>query len=313
MRLGLSSLRMTLAGLGVVVLAASAAAQPGRVGGIVRDEKGEPVKGATITAENENIGSSFTATTDDKGRFTIIGLRSGTWRFIAQAPGFAAEGGEMAVRTGNPNPPIAFTLKHTGPAWTGAMAGISAKDLQADLSAADVLFNQQKWDEAISAYRAIMSKTPALSVVNLQIAAAYRKKKDFDNAIAAYNALLSIDPKSDKAVVGIGETNLERGDAKAAEDSLMKAASSPSAGREVFYSLAELKNATKEPEEASKWYEKASASDPSWGKPLYKLGLLALNRGDKQNAAKMFDRAIAVDPVSPEAALAKAALDSLNR
>ena len=63
---------------------------------------GKPIKGATITAENANIGSSFTATTDDKGRFTIIGLRAGTWRFIAQAPGFAAEGGADAGAHGQP-------------------------------------------------------------------------------------------------------------------------------------------------------------------------------------------------------------------
>ena len=39
-----------------------------------------------------------------QGRFTIIGLRAGSWRFIAQAPGFAPEGGQMAVRTGSPEP-----------------------------------------------------------------------------------------------------------------------------------------------------------------------------------------------------------------
>ena len=35
-----------------------------------------------------------------------------------------------------------------------------------------------------------MAKAPALSVINLQIAAAYRNKKDYDGAIAAYNELL---------------------------------------------------------------------------------------------------------------------------
>ena len=36
-------------------------------------------------------------------------------------------------------------------------------------------------------------------------------------------------------------TNAERGDAKAAEDSLLRAAESANAGREVYYSLAEVK------------------------------------------------------------------------
>ena len=39
-----------------------------------------------------------------------------------------------------------------------------------------------------------MAKAPALSVINLQIAAAYRNKKEYDNAIAAYNDLLKVDP-----------------------------------------------------------------------------------------------------------------------
>ncbi len=36
-----------------------AAAQAGRVGGIVKDDKGEPIKGATVTAENPNIGAEL--------------------------------------------------------------------------------------------------------------------------------------------------------------------------------------------------------------------------------------------------------------
>ena len=68
-----------LAALFVVALASSAAAQTGRVGGVVKDEAGNPIKGATVTAENPAASpSSFTATTDDKGRFSIIGLKRGT-------------------------------------------------------------------------------------------------------------------------------------------------------------------------------------------------------------------------------------------
>src|SRR5258708_32133570 len=145
----------------------------------------------------------------------MLGRKTGQWNFTALARGFAAEMGKLPVATiGAPNPPLQFTLKKGGgsaPAGS-ALGSMTAKDLQADLAAADLLYNSQKWDESIAAYRAIIAKAPSLSVINLQIEAAYRNKKEYDNAIAAYSDLLKSDPKNDKATVGIGMTNLEQGD-----------------------------------------------------------------------------------------------------
>jgi len=297
----------------VLALAAGAGAQSGRVGGLVKDENGQPIKGATVTADNENIGQSFTASTDEKGRFTMIGLRAGNWRFIAQAPGFSPDGGTAPIKMGGPNPPLSFSLKKTGNANFGALGGIPAKDLQTELTAADALFNQRKYDESIAAYRAIANKAPALSVVNLQIAAAYRNKKDYEAAIAAYNELLKVDPANAKARLGIGETEIERGNAQAAERVLQAAAEGPGGGRDVYYALAELKRAHGDADQAVRWYEKAAAADPAWGKPLYKLGVTAKDKGDAAAARRFFDRVVAVDPQSPEAAEAKTALGTLNK
>ena len=135
------------AALFVLALAGTAAAQTGRVGGVVKDEAGNPIKGATITAENPSASpSSFTATTDDKGRFSIIGLKSGTWTFSGQAPGYAPESGKMTVSTiGAPNPPLTLTLKKGGaPGPASALGGAAAKDLQADLAAADQLYKEMQ-------------------------------------------------------------------------------------------------------------------------------------------------------------------------
>jgi Flp pilus assembly protein TadD len=312
---GLHPLRAALAALIITTFAAGASAQTGRVGGTVKDEGGQPIKGATVTAENPNASpSSFTATTDDRGRFSIIGLRSGGWTFTAQAPGFAPESGRLNVQTiGSPNPPLTFTLKKGASGPASALGGMAAKDLQAEIAAADQLYNSQKWDEAIAAYRAIMTKTPALSVINLQVAAAYRNKKEYDNAIAAYNDLLKADPNNDKAKVGIGMTNLEKGDLAAAEETLQRAADSPSPTREVFYNLGEVKFAKGQADEAAKWYQKAADMDASWGKPLFKLALVQLNKGDKDGTIRAMEKVIAVDPTSPEAAQAKVVIEQLKK
>src|SRR5262252_10300123 len=148
MRQRLHPIRGVLVAACLAALAGSASGQTGRVGGIVKDEAGQPIKGATVTAENPNASpSSFTATTDDKGRFSIIGLRTGQWTFSAQAPGFTPESGRLNVQTiGAPNPPLTFTLKKGATsAPASALGNLAAKDLQAELAAADALYNAQKW------------------------------------------------------------------------------------------------------------------------------------------------------------------------
>ena len=307
--------RGVMASLLFVACVGPAAAQTGRVGGVVKDEAGQPIKGATITAENPNASpNSFTATTDDKGRFSIIGLRTGQWTFTAQAPGFAPASGRLPVQTiGQPNPPLTFTLKKGGTGPTSALGNLATKDLQADLAAAGVDYDAGKFDDAIAKYRAILAKAPALNVINLQIAAAYRNKKEYDNALASYNELLKTDPSNDKATIGIGMTNMEKGDLAAAEATLQKAADGPSATREVFYNLGEVKFAKGQADDAAKAFQKAVDTDPTWGKPLFKLGLVALNKGDKDGTIKIMEKVIAVDPSSQEAGQAKAVIEQLKK
>lgn len=303
-----------LAAVLLVALAGNATAQSGRVAGVVKDDHGDPIKGATIIAENPDASpSSFTATSDEKGRFAIIGLRRGVWTMRASAPGHWSDSGELNVRTMPAiTPPVTFTLQElvVPPSALGTTA---PKDLQAALAGADALYNNQQWDEAIAAYSAILRKSPSLSVINLQIAAAYRNKKAYDSAIAAYNALLRTDPHNDKATVGIAMTNLEKGDLDMAERTLETAAQSPGATREVFYDLGEVKLARSLADEAVKAYERAAQVDPTWGKPPFALGRIALNKGNAITARKYFQTVVDIDPVSPEGAQAATLLRQLDQ
>jgi Flp pilus assembly protein TadD len=308
-------LRAAAGALLLIGWVASADAQTGRVFGTVKDERGQAIKGATIRGENDESSLNLiTATTDEKGRFAIIGLRSGLWMFTVGAPGFESVAGQYNVRSiGDRNPTLAFTLRRREIGASSPAPVLATRDLQQDLLAADSLYNQQKYDDAIVAYRAIMAKAPSLSVINLQIAAAYRSKKDYDNALATYNDLLKADPDNDKAKVGIGMTNLEKGDFQAADEMLSKAAASGNPTREVLYNLGEVKFARGEVDASLEWFRKAAVADPNWGKPLFRIGTVALNKGDRDAAVKMMERAIAVDPLSPEAAQAQTLLNQLRK
>ena len=299
----------------LIVSALPAAAQTGRVGGTVKDDKGQPIKGATVIAENpQSSPSSFTTTTDDRGRFSIIGMRSGTWKITASAPGFQSGGGNVPIRTiGAPNPPVDIVLAPGASGPAGALAGVDTKALQGELQKAEDLMNAQQYDEAIAAYNAILEKTPALTMINLQIGRAYRLKKDYDSALATYKKMLETDPHNERAKIEIGMTNLEKGDFVAAEAALSEAAQSLSASREVFYNLGEVKFAKGETDEAMKWYQRAVDTDPNWGKPLFKIGLGHLQKGDTKAAIETLEKVIAVDPNSQEAGMAKATIEQLKK
>ena len=299
----------------LIVSALPAAAQTGRVGGTVKDGQGQPIKGATVIAENpQSSPSSFTTTTDDRGRFSIIGLRSGTWKITASAPGFSPGGGNVPIRTiGAPNPPVDITLAPGAAGPTGALAGVDAKALQGELAKAEEMLNAQQYDAAIKAYEDILAKTPALTMINLQIGRAHRMKKDYDSALATYKKMLEANPDDERAKIEIGMTNLEKGDFAAAEAALTEASQSVSASREVFYNLGEVKFAKGETDAAMEAYQRAASMDPNWGKPLFKLGLGHLQKGDTKAAIETLEKVIAVDPNSPEAGMATATVEQLKK
>jgi tetratricopeptide (TPR) repeat protein len=310
------SLKLSLAALVVVLLGAvPALAQTGRVGGVVKDEKGQPLKGATVVAENPSASPpSFTATTDDKGRFSIIGLRAGTWKLTASAPGYQPQNGNVPIRTiGAPNPPVEFTLAPGGGGPAGALAGVNTKELQAEIAAADAKMTANDYDGAIAAYQAMLTKVPALTMLHMQIGRAQRMKKDYDGALKSYQTLLAADPNNERAKIEIGMTNLEKGDFAAAETALTEASQSTSAGKEVFYNLGEVKFAKGETDAAMAAYQRAIDIDANWAKPYFKMGLGKLQKADTAGALQMMEKVIAVEPNSAEAAQAKALIEQLKK
>ena len=268
-----------------------------------------------MTAENPNASpSSFTATTDDRGRYSIIGLRSGGWKITASAPGFAPSSGSVNVRTiGTPMPPVDFVLAPGAAGPAGALAGVNTKELQGELQKAIDLANAGQHDAAIAAYQAVLAKAPVLTMIHGQIAQVQRLKKDYDAAIASYQKVIEGDPNNDRAKIEIGMTYLEKGDFVAAEKALLDVASSVNANREVFYNLGEVKFAKGETDEAVKYYQRAVDMDPAWGKPLFKIGLARLQKADTAGTIEIMQKVIAVDPNSAEAAQAKALIEQLKK
>jgi tetratricopeptide (TPR) repeat protein len=292
------------------LLATVASAQPpGRVSGIVRDEDEQPIKAATVTAQNSSIGVSYTASTDEKGRFVLLGLRPGEWVFYANAPGHAGAGSRLNVRAAsNLNPPLLFALRRNGPGAGGALEKLTGRDIQNQLEQAEKQFTDKKYDEAIATYRSLIANAEPLSFLNLQVAAAYLAKNDLTRAQAAYDDVLKADPGNEKALLGVAELKKMQGDTAGAVLYLERAAGADNPAPGVLLALGELQAAAGKLDDAVQWFTKATTASPYWGRPLYRLGEIAASRGDRPAAERYMERVLAVDPTSAEASHAKQAL-----
>src|SRR5678816_1792227 len=172
----------------VLMLAVAVAASgqtAGRITGTIKDPDGKPIKGATVRATNEAVNARITSTTDDKGRFAMIGVRSGRWVIVAEAPNFVPLQGTSDVSS-SVTPVLALTLQRD----PGPMPGALSKTITDELASADALRNAGRYDEAIAAYQAIQSKNARLTTVGLVLATLYRDKAVQEKDAAARQALL---------------------------------------------------------------------------------------------------------------------------
>ena len=78
-------------------VSSTAFAQGGRLTGTIKDADGKAIKGAVVRALNEAINTTATSTTDDKGRFAIIGMRSGPWTVTVEAPNYVPMRGQAQI------------------------------------------------------------------------------------------------------------------------------------------------------------------------------------------------------------------------
>ena len=186
---------------GLLIVAAPAGAQNvGRASGVVRDLDGEPIKGAIVTAENaEAAPRSFTAVTDEKGRFGMLGLRRGVWKFTVQAPGYDTVSAPASIQTLRANPPISSTLARTPSRRARRDRAHRPRYAPGEARRRRIVCETGLYDEAIAAYEGVVGQVPALSSVHLQLGWLYEQKKDTAKAIAAYERAIGTEPESPQA------------------------------------------------------------------------------------------------------------------
>jgi len=200
-------LRILTASVALLLGLAVGAHAQGRATGTVKDATGKGIKGATVKATNPDASpAQFASATDDKGRWAMIGLKSGTWHFTVEAPGYFTVETNAPIRVAAA-PPMQFMLgKDPGP-----IPNALDRNIQQLIQDAAAMRDAGRIDQALVAYQDIRTKNPKLTSVNLVIGDLYRRKamQETDSgarqnlyrqALDAYDQLLKSDATNERAL-----------------------------------------------------------------------------------------------------------------
>ena len=212
----ISAFRIVVGVLLTTFLSSAAFAQSARAVGTVKDTNGRPIKGAIVRAVNRDASpSQITSTTDDKGRWAMIGLKTGTWQFTVEAPGFTPVQANAPVRVAA-TPPMGFALARD----PGPIPGALDKNVIQSVNAANALRDRGQFDQALAAYQQIREQNPKLTSVAFVVASVYRKQAAseadptarralLDRAMTTYNQLLNDETLNVRAKAELESTRSE--------------------------------------------------------------------------------------------------------
>ena len=270
----------------------------GRIRGKVKDEAGNPVKNAKITAQSLMADVKMQATSDEKGEWAILGLGTGFWRVTAVAKGYGPSFVEVNVRQLRRNPPITFILKR--------ITAITDMPLIEDettvqlFEQGDRFLSEKKYDEAIAAYQEFLQENPSVYQIRINIGNCYKEKGEFDKALEQYNLVIAAAKKakvdlkendaSAKALAASGEIYLKKEDYETAQSYFIQAIEFYSKDETLAYNIGEIYFNSLKMDEAIKYFEMATQIREDWGKPYLKLGYVHLNKAEYSKSIEYFNK-----------------------
>jgi tetratricopeptide (TPR) repeat protein len=287
-----------------------------RISGVVVDENNEGIPSAQVVCEFiENPQVKQTTSTDKKGEWALLGLGTGMFKVTASKEGYMAASTEIYVRQLERNPKIELILQKIRAEGLD-IQGTSNLDL---IDQANALYNDQKFDQALSLLQQFLEGNPDAYQTYASIGDCYREMGDFELAIENYQKVLKEAEKdkvsgkemASKALAGIGESYLKMQDLEKAQSYFEQSLEVYPENEILAYNVGEIYFANQKIDQAIKYFTISTEIKSDWPPPYLKLGYVYLNKGDFENAETSFKKFLQLDPDSPEAPTVKRVLEFL--
>lgn len=308
-------------------------AQQSSLRGIIKDEAGNPVNGATVKIETVgNYNQTWEVTTNDKGEWFKGGLAGfgGVFKLTVTKDDLAAIENNVRATLGAVTPVKDIILKAGGlSAATSDPSNLTSEEIEERNKEAELLntlfteastaFDAGDNDTAIAKVNEMITKIPECNVCYDLLGDINMKKNDLAAAEAAY--LKSIEIKADAAAPYNALASIYNTQRKFDEAAEMSAKASELGGGAAgggggdasasYNQGISLWNAGKAAE-AEAAFQRATELDANMAEAHYWLGMARVNQGKLKEAKAPFEAYLKLSPEGENAATAKALLAQIG-
>ncbi len=305
-----------------LLLATTALAQTTMLQGDVKDQNGQPLKGAVIVLDRTDIKGHYQVKTDKKGHWLYMGLPAGTYD-ISCAVGGKTMDKVTGVKSGyGDNPPVNFDLRKVAQQQAATAKTNASGELTPEQERGMSKEQREKYEAALQKNSEAIKHNKALDDANnagqdaLKAGAAEtdkaKKATDYQAAIDAFTKGSQLDANQVVFWAGLGDAyyglaQTQTGDDRTksldgAADAYKKAVALKPDEAGLYNQLGNVYGAERKIPEATEALNKAAQLDPTMAaKAYYNLGANLVNSGHPDEAADFFKKAIDTDPNYAEA------------
>jgi tetratricopeptide (TPR) repeat protein len=253
----------------------------GRIKGIVTDAEGNPLEGVKIRLFSLRADSGFETESDKKGEWKANWIRSGMWYIDFTKLEYEPRKISISIIELGKNPLLEITMKK--------IEGVAiAEDIMKDFQKANKFYDEEEYEEAIAAYKRILTDHPDAFIINQNVGNAYFALKDYDRAIEFYKKVVE---RQWYSKVNVGDI----------EDAI------------AVYNIGVLFFNSGNYEKAVTYLMRAVEIDKELSDAYYQLGMSYLAAGKNQEAREVLEKFLELNPESDKAGIAKSIIETLSK
>lgn len=279
----------------------------GRQVGYVYDEEGNPLEGVKVKLFFVKTQSGFELTTDANGKWVALGVKGGRWNIDFEKPGYMIKKiiwNILGFR--QVNPPVEVKLKK-------AEGLVVSDELKEDFKKGNMLFEEEKYEEAIEIFTAIIEAFPNAYIINLNIGNCYFQIENYEEAEKFYKMVTENDPKNHMALMGIGNCCINRNENEKALEWYSKIEFEKIEDPIALFNIGTIFKNNSRHEDALRYYKRAVETQEDFLDGIYQLGLAYLTLGKNVEALNEFENYLKRDPDSERASQVKGFIEYLKK